>query len=50
MKKTYISPIVEVEEIQQMQLLCASPQNLDSAPLDILQDDEDDIQDIEDIW
>jgi hypothetical protein len=50
MKKEYISPILQVVKIQQTQMLCASPQSLDDEILDVLQDDEDDIQDLEDIW
>ena len=50
MKKEYISPILQVVKIQQTQMLCASPQSLDAEDFELLQEDEDDVQDIEDIW
>lgn len=50
MKKEYISPILQVVKIQQTQMLCSSPQSLDDEDFELLQDDEDDVQDIEDIW
>ena len=50
MKKEYMTPQVEVVKIQQSQMLCASPMSLDNEVVDVLQDDEDDINDVEDIW
>lgn len=50
MKKEYIKPEMLVVKIQQTQMLCASPLGLDDAPVDILPDDEDKIDDVEDIW
>ena len=50
MKKEYISPILQVVKIQQAQMLCGSPQSLNDEAIDVLQDDDDDIQDVEDIW
>jgi hypothetical protein len=50
MKKKYISPILQVVKIQQAQMLCTSPQSLNDEAIDVLQDDDDDIQDVEDIW
>ena len=50
MKKKYISPILQVVKIQQAQMLCASPQSLNDEAIDVLLEDDDDIQDVEDIW
>ena len=45
-----MTPQVEVVKIQQSQMLCASPMSLDDEGVDVLQDDEDAINDVEDIW
>jgi hypothetical protein len=50
MKKEYISPILQVVKIQQAQMLCASPESLENEIMDVFPDDEDDIQDVEEIW
>ena len=49
-KKTYMKPAMQVVELRQHQILCSSPYNNVSTPLDIYDDEDDVITDKGSIW
>jgi len=50
MKKQYMKPAMQVVELRQYQILCGSPYDSVSTPLDIYDDDDNTITDKGDIW
>ena len=50
MKKQYMKPTMRVVKIQQTQMLCGSPYDSVSTPLDTYDDPEDVITDKGSIW
>jgi len=50
MKKQYMKPAMQVVEIRQHQILCGSPYDSVSTPLDTYDDEDDIITDKGSIW